>query len=80
MLIAMKGEINSNTVMGKLYHHNCINGQVIRQKINKETQVLHDTLDVLKKIFIEHSIQKQQNTHFSQVHIEDSPGQITCRP
>ena len=41
-----------------------------RQKINKETQALNDTLDQMSLIFIEHSIQKQQMTHSSQVHTE----------
>ena len=44
-----------------------------RQKINKETQALNDTLDQIDLIFIEHSTEKQ-NTHFFQVHMEHSPG------
>ena len=36
-----------------------------RQKINKETEALNDTLDQL-----DHFIQKQQISHFSQVHME----------
>ena len=45
-----------------------------RQKINKEPQALHDTIDKIDLIFIGHSTQKQQNTHFSQVLMEHSPG------
>ena len=40
-----------------------------RQKFNKETQALNDTLDQIDWIDItEHSIQKQQNTHSSSAH------------
>ena len=48
-----------------------------RQKINKETQALNDTLEEMDLMFIGHSIRKQQNTLSSQVHMEHSPGQIT---
>ena len=45
------------------------------QKINKETQVLNDTLHEKDLIAPSgHSIQ-MQNTPFSQVHMEHSPGQ-----
>ena len=46
-------------------------------KINKETEALNDTLNKMDLIFIGHSIQKQQITLSSQVHMEHSPGQIT---
>ena len=45
-----------------------------RQKINKEPQALHDTIDKIDLIFIGHSIQKQQITLSFQVHTEHSPG------
>ena len=45
-----------------------------RQKISKETLALNDTLDQIDLVYIEHSIQKQQNTHSFQVHMEHSPG------
>ena len=45
-----------------------------KQKINKETQVLHDTLDGMEVISSGHSIQMQKNTPSSQVHMEHSPG------
>ena len=51
-----------------------------RQKINKETQALNDTIDQIDLIdikFIGHSIRKQQITLSSQVHTEHSPRQIT---
>ena len=45
-----------------------------KQKTNKETQVLNDTLDELDLTDISgHSIQKQKNTPF-QVHMQHSPG------
>ena len=50
-----------------------------RQKINKETQALNDTLDQMNFIFIEHSIQKQLTTHSSQVHTEHSAGLAACQ-
>ena len=50
-----------------------------RQKINYETSALNDTLDQMDLIDItELSIQKQQHTHFFQLHIEHSPGYIAC--
>ena len=45
-----------------------------RQKINKETQALNDTLDQIDLIIIGHSIQKQQNTLPSQMYTKHSPG------
>ena len=49
-----------------------------RQKINKETQVLNDALNQMDlRIFIGHFIQKQRNTHSSQVHMEQSLTWIT---
>ena len=47
-----------------------------KQKINKETQALNDTIDQIDLIdlFIGHSIQKQQITLSSQVCTEHSPG------
>ena len=46
-----------------------------KQKINKETQVLNDTLDEMDLIDASgHSTQMQKNTLSSQVHMEHSPG------
>ena len=46
-----------------------------RQKINKETLALNDTLGQMDliDIYMKHSIQKQQNTHSFQEHMEHSP-------
>ena len=44
-----------------------------KQKINKETQVLNDTLDELNLIDIFRKFHMQRNTP-SQVHMEHSPG------
>ena len=45
-----------------------------KQKINKETQVLNDTLDEMDLTdILGHSIQMQKNTSSSQVLMEPSP-------
>ena len=45
-----------------------------KQKINRETQVLNDTLDEMDLIdILGHSIQMQKTTLSSQVHTETSP-------
>ena len=67
----MKGEIDSdsiivggfNVLLTSMY-------RPFRQKTVKETQVLHDTLDQIE--LMGYSIQKQQNTLFSQIHTEYS--------
>ena len=41
-----------------------------RQKINKKTQALNDTLDQFDLICIEQSTQTPQTTHSSQVHMD----------
>ena len=49
-----------------------------KQEINKETQVLNNTLHEMALIDIfRHSIQMQKNTPSSQVHMEHSPGYST---
>ena len=49
-----------------------------KQKINKEIQVLNDTLDEMDlMISSAHSIQIQKNTPSSQMHMEHSPGWTT---
>ena len=46
-----------------------------KQKINKETRVLNDTLDEMHLIdILGHSIQMQKNTPSFQEHMEHSPG------
>ena len=44
-----------------------------KQKINKETQTLKDTMDRLDLIDIGHFTPKQSTSPFSQVHTEPSP-------
>ena len=80
MLTAIKGEINSNTIIeGNFNTPLASMDRQSREKIIKETQALNDTVDQTDLTdIIEHSIQKQQNTHSSQVHMECSPGLITC--
>ena len=49
-----------------------------KQKINKETQTLNNTMNQLDLIVsIGHFTQKQRISPFSQVHMESSPGEIT---
>ena len=75
ILADIKGEIDSNTIkVGNFKTPLITMHRSSRQKINKETQALNDTLDQKELIFIQHSIQKQQNTHSSQVHMEHSLG------
>ena len=50
-----------------------------KQKINKETMALNDTLDQVDLRDTFRTFQKQQNTHSFQVHVEHSPEQITCQ-
>ena len=78
MLTARKGEIASTTIIvGDLNILLTSINRSSRQKINKKTEALNDTLDQMDLIkFTEHSIQKQQNIHSAQVYIERSPGQI----
>ena len=74
MLTAIKGEINSNMIIGDTNTPLSPTDRSSKMKINKETQGLNDILD--KMDFIGHSIQKQ-NTLSSQVLMEHSPGEIT---
>ena len=77
ILTNINGEINSNTIIVGKFNTPLSMDRSSRQKISKERQALNDTLDWMDLIFVEHSIQKQQNTHFSQVHMEHSPGLAT---
>ena len=75
MLTAIKGEINSNTIILEDFNTPLTPiDRSSRQKINKETQALNDTLDQIDLIIIGHSIRKQQNTLPSQVYTKHSPG------
>ena len=74
-LTDIKGETDSNTIIVGDFNTPLIPmDRSSKQKINKEMQVLNDTLDELDLIDISgHSIQKQKNTPFK-VHMEHSPG------
>ena len=78
-LTDIKGEINSNTIIvGDFNTPLTPMDKSSTQKINKETQVLNDTLDELDLIDIfRQSIQMQKNMPSFQVHMEHSPGQTT---
>ena len=79
MLTVITGEINSNTIIvGDFNTLLTSMHRSSRQKINKDTQALNDIVDQMDLILTEHSIQNQQNTHSSQVHMKHSPGLITC--
>ena len=64
MLTAIKGEISSNTIIvGDFNTPLSLIERSSRQKINKETQVLNDTLDQIDLIDIQRPFHpKQQNT------------------
>ena len=72
-LADIKGEIDSNTIIvGDFNIPRTPMDRSSKQKINKETQVLNDTLDEM--ISSGHSIQMQKNTPSSQVHMEHCLG------
>ena len=79
MLTAIKREINNNTIIVGHFHTPLTPiDRSSRQKINKETQALNDTIDQIDLIDIfEHSTRKWKNTISSQVHTGHSPEQIT---
>ena len=71
----IKGEIDNNTIIvGDFNTQLTLTDRSSKQKINKETQLLNDTLDEISLISLGHSIQMQKNTPSSQVHMEHSPG------
>ena len=77
VLRAIKGEIGNNTIIvGDFNTQLTSMDRSSTWKINKETQVLNDTLNQLGfyLIFIEHSTQKHWNIHSFQVHVVLSPG------
>ena len=75
-LTDIKGEIDSNTrIVGDFNTPLTPMNRSSKQKINKETQVLNDTLDRwISLISSGHSTQMQKNILSSQVHMEHSPG------
>ena len=75
LLTAIKEETDSNTIIvGDFNTSLTPMDRSSKQKINKETQALNDTIDEIDLIFIGHSIQNQKITLSSQVHMEHSPG------
>ena len=76
MLTSMKGEINSNTrIAGDFNTLLTTVNRSTKQKISKDAQVLHDTMDQLDLIDIYRTFHPQTvNFIFSQVHTEPSPG------
>ena len=75
-LTDIKGEIESNTIIvGDFNTPLTPMDRSSKQKINKEIQVLNDTLmRWISLISSGHSIRMQKNTPSSQVHMEHSPG------
>ena len=75
-LTDIKGEIDSNTMLVEGFNTPLVSmNRSSKYKINKETQVLNDTLNEMDLIDIfRHSIQMQKNTPYSQVLMEHSPG------
>ena len=70
MLTSMKGEINNNTVIvGDINTQLTPMDRSTKQKINKETQTLNDTIDQLDLIYIYRTFHlKTMNFTFSSVH------------
>ena len=66
----MKGEINNNTIVGDFYTPLTPMGRSTKQKINKETQTLKDTINQLDLIDIYRTFHpKTMNfTFFSSAH------------
>ena len=76
MLTAIKGEIDSNTIIvGDFNTPLSPTDRSSKMKINNETHALNDTLNKMDLlIVIGHSIQKQKIILSSQVLMEHSPG------
>ena len=73
-LTHIKGEINRNTIIVEDFNPPLTSmDRSSKQKINKETQVLNDTLDEMDLIDIFRHFIQMQNTPSSQVHMEHSP-------
>ena len=73
-LTSMKGEINSNTIIvGDFNTPLPTMDSSTKQKINKETQTLNDTMDQLEIIDIYRTFHPKTTSLFSQVHMGPSP-------
>ena len=70
MLTSVKGEINNNTIIvGDFNNLLTSTDRSTKQKINKKTQTLNDTIDQLDLIDIYRTFHtKAMNFSFSQVH------------
>ena len=79
MLTRMKGEINNNTIIvGDFNTPLTPMDRSIKQKSNKKTQTLNDTIDQLDLIDIYRTFHlKKWISYFSQVLTEPSQGYIT---
>ena len=75
-LIDIKGEMDSHTIiLGDFNTPLTPMDRSLKQKINKETEVLNDTLDEMVFIDVFRTvIQTLNNTPSSQVNTEHSPG------
>ena len=75
MLTAIKVEIDSNTIIvGDINMPLTPMDRSSKQKINKETQALNDTLDQMGLIDIYRTFHPKTTEYSSQVHMEHSPG------
>ena len=75
MLTAIKGEIYSNILIVEDFNTQLIlMDRSSKQKINKETQALNDTLDQIDLIDIYRIFHPKAAEYTSQVHMEHSPG------
>ena len=75
MLTSMKGEINNNTItVGDLNTPLTPMDRSIKQKINKETQTLSDTVDQLDLIDIYRTFYPETKNFIFQAHTEPYPG------
>ena len=73
-LTSMKEEINSNTlIVGDFNTPLTTMDRSTKQKINKETQTLKDTMDQLDLTDIYRTFHPKTISPFSQVHMEPSP-------
>ena len=77
MLASMKGEINNNTIIvGEFNTPLAPMDRSTKQKINKETKTLNDTIDQLDLIDIYRTFHPKTILSFSQVHtdhLQDRP-------
>ena len=81
MLTTIKGEINTNTIVrGGFNTPFSPMDRPSRNIINKETQILNDTINQVDLIDTRTFHLKASEYTSSQVHMEHSPGQIRSWP